>query len=109
MSALFVASQNDEAKVCQALLDGQADVNFQYLENQTPLIVATANEYTEVVKVLLKVIVLSLTVNSSVFLFTINTIFTLFHTLILYHSEPSCFFLMSSLMTNSLIVVAKVF
>ena len=55
-SALLVASENNEAKVCQALLDGRADVNFQYKYNQTPLIVATANEHTDVIRVLLKVI-----------------------------------------------------
>ena len=55
-SALFVASENNEAKICQALLDGRADVNFQYKYNQTPLIVATANEHTDVIRVLLKII-----------------------------------------------------
>lgn len=57
MSPLFLASQNGEAKVCKVLLDAGADPNFQYsqLQNQTPLIVATANELTDVVKVLLKV------------------------------------------------------
>ena len=57
MSPLFLASQNGEARVSQVLLDAGADPNFQYpqLQKQTPLIVATANELTNVVKVLLKV------------------------------------------------------
>ena len=44
--------------MCQALLDGRAEVNFQYKYNQTPLIVATANEHTDVIRVLLKVTLL---------------------------------------------------
>ena len=57
MSPLFLASQNGEARVSQVLLEAGADPNFQYpqLQKQTPLIVATANELTNVVKVLLKV------------------------------------------------------
>lgn len=56
VSPLFLAAKINEPKVCQVLLEGGADVNFQYsqLQNQTPLIVATANELTDVVKVLLK-------------------------------------------------------
>ena len=58
MTPLFLASQNGEARVSQVLLDAGADPNFQYsqLQKQTPLIVATANELTNVVRVLLKVI-----------------------------------------------------
>ena len=57
VSPLFLAAKINEPKVCQVLLEGGADVNFQcsQLQNQTPLIVATANELTDVVKVLLKV------------------------------------------------------
>ncbi|KAH3836218.1 ankyrin repeat domain-containing protein 50-like [Dreissena polymorpha] len=55
-SALYLASRDGLSDICQILIGGEANVDFQSPEtgNQTPLIVATANEHSKVVKILLK-------------------------------------------------------
>lgn len=56
-SALFIASREGLHEIVQVLIEGGANMDFQCEEagNQTPLIIATANEHNKVVKLLLKV------------------------------------------------------
>lgn len=55
-SAIFVTSRYGKWQLCQILIEGGANMDLQCPSagNQTPLIIATANEHSQVVKLLLK-------------------------------------------------------
>ncbi|KAL4230211.1 hypothetical protein ACF0H5_010596 [Mactra antiquata] len=55
-SALFIASRDGKSELCLPLIESGANMDFKCADagNQTSLIIATANEHSKVVKLLLK-------------------------------------------------------